>query len=169
MSPSGPGEAGKETAVFDASPLIFLDRLGYAPSLRKLYWVVLPEAVASELLARPRSPGGKIPHQPWVQHSAPAAHTLRRVRAEAPTVGPGETAAIALALDLSALVVLDDRRARRRASRAGLRITGTLGILVVIHRSGLAARSLVSDVAILERAGMRISPTLRQDILDRQT
>jgi uncharacterized protein len=133
-----------------------------------LYRVVVPEAVASELLARPRSPGGEIPNQPWVERLEPTARSLRHVRAQPPPVDPGETAAIALALDLSALVVLDDRRARRRASRAGLRITGTLGILVIMHRSGLATQNLPSDVELLERTGMRISPALRQDILDRQ-
>lgn len=168
MPSSGLGKDGKETAVFDASPLIFLDRLGYVSSLRELYRVVLPEAVARELLVRPRSPGGDIPGQPWVERLTPAANSFRHVRAETPAVDPGETAAIALALDLSALVVLDDRRARRRALRAGLRITGTLGILIVMHRSGLTVRDIESDVALLERAGMRISPTLRRDVLGRR-
>jgi hypothetical protein len=115
-----------------------------------LYRVVVPEAVASELLARPRSPGGEIPNQPWVERLEPTARSLRHVRAQPPPVD------------------LDDRRARRRASGTGLRITGTLGILVIMHRSGLATQNLPSDVELLERTGMRISPALRQDILDRQ-
>lgn len=39
--------------VFDTSVLIFLDILGYAQLLQRLYRVVLPEAVSEELTVRP--------------------------------------------------------------------------------------------------------------------
>lgn len=66
---------------------------------------------------------------------------------------------------MSALVVLDDRRARLRAGRAGLKITGTLGVLSEIHRYGLAARDLHADLTALEEGGMRLSPALRDAVL----
>jgi len=49
--------SSEEPAVFDTSSLVFLDLLGYVPLLRRLYRVVLPEAVARELAARPSLPG----------------------------------------------------------------------------------------------------------------
>lgn len=50
----------------------------------------------------------------------------------------GETASIALALKLGATVVLDDRKARRYASARGLEVVETLGLLMLVHRSGRA-------------------------------
>lgn len=44
------------------------------------------------------------------------------------TEGRGEKEAIALALDLSAPVVLDDKQARNYARRVEVRLTGTLGV-----------------------------------------
>lgn len=82
------------------------------------------------------------------------------------TEGKGEKEAIALALDLSALIVLDDKRARNYARRLGLRLTGTLGVLLRLHRLGLAPRNLEEDLQLLEAADMRITPELRQMTLD---
>ena len=66
------------------------------------------------------------------------------------TEGKGERQAIALALDLSALVVLDDGRARNHARRVVLRLTGTLGVLLGLHRMGLASRDLDEDLRLLD-------------------
>lgn len=69
------------------------------------------------------------------------------------TEGRGGKEAIALSLDLSALIVLDDKRARNYARRVGLWLTGTLGLVLRLHRLGLASRSL-------EEADMRITPKI---------
>lgn len=91
---------------------------------------------------------------------------VRRVQQEPPAIGKGETEVIALGLELSCPVVLDDRKARLRARRAGLEITGTLGIVLRLHYLGLASRKLEDDLQLLEQAGMRISPELRQMMID---
>lgn len=50
----------------------------------------------------------------------------------------GDAAAIALATSLGAdLLLLDDRRGAVAAERAGLRITGTLGVLDIAAEKGL--------------------------------
>lgn len=155
-----------EQTVFDTSSLVFLDLLGYIPLLRQLYRVVLPEAVSEELSARPGSPGSGVVSLDWMANRVPDAESVRQVRWEPPTVGRGETEVIALGLELSCPVALDDRKARLRARRAGLEITGTLGILLRMHRRGLASRDLEEDVRLLEEAGMRISPKLREAVLE---
>ncbi len=102
----------------------------------------------------------------WVVHCAPSADSVRRVRREPPTVGRGETEVIALGLELSCPVVLDDRLARLRARRAGLEITGTLGVLLRLHRLGLASRGLEEDLKLLEETDMRISSKLRRAVIE---
>ena len=131
-----------------------------------MYRVVLPGAVAEELSARPDASGSGVVSLDWVSHRASAAESVRRVGREPPAVGRGETEVIALGLELSCLVVLDDRKARLRARRAGLEITGTLGVLLRLHRLGLASRKLEEDLRLLEVANMRISPELRRAVLE---
>ena len=83
-----------------------------------------------------------------------------------PTIGRGEREVIALGLEFSCLVVLDDRKARLRARHVGSEITGTLGILLRLHRIGLASRGIEEDLRMLEEAGTRISPDLRRIVIE---
>lgn len=156
----------REPAVFDTSSLIFLDLLGYIPLLQQLYQVVVPEAVSEELSAYPGSPGCGVVSLGWVVHRAPGPESGHRVRSEPPTVRRGEREVIALGLELSCPVVLDDRKARLRARRAGLEITGTLGVLLRLNRIGLASRGIEEDLRLLEEAGMRSSPDLRRTVIE---
>ncbi len=164
MSSSAP-PSEKEPAVFDASPLIFFGALGYAGLLPDLHRVLVPPAVIEELVALPGEPGSDLPAEGWVEQRAPGVEPLRRVEREM-TEGRGEKEAIALALELSALVVLDDKRARNYARRVRLRLTGTLGMLLRVHRLNLASRGLEEDLRLLEAADMRITPALRRMVLD---
>ncbi len=52
-------------------------------------------------------------------------------------VDDGEAEAIALARTADSLLVIDDDRGRRLALRLGLRIKGTLGLLVLAKNRGL--------------------------------
>jgi hypothetical protein len=131
-----------------------------------MYRAVLPGAVAEELSARSDAPGSGVVTLDWVSRRAPGAESVRRVGREPPAVGRGETEVIALGLELSCSVVLDDRKARLRARRVGLEITGTLGVLLRLHRLGIASRRLEEDLRLLEEVGMRISPGLRRAVLE---
>ncbi len=48
----------------------------------------------------------------------------------------GERCAIGVALDLRAVLLVDDRAARRHAEALGLNVLGTLGVLVLAKRRG---------------------------------
>jgi predicted nucleic acid-binding protein len=53
-------------------------------------------------------------------------------------LGPGESEVLALGVEMpGSLVVLDDGLARRYAHALGLRLTGTLGVLLRAKRGGL--------------------------------
>ncbi len=121
--------------------------------------------MTDELVALPGEPGSRLPAEEWIERRAPRAETLRRVEGEM-TEGRGEKEAIALALDLSAVIVLDDKRARNYARRVGFRLTGTLGVLIRLHRLGFTERKLEADIALLDEADMRITPELRRMVVE---
>jgi predicted nucleic acid-binding protein len=121
--------------VVNTSPLIALDRIGRVDLLRSLYGTVIrPQSVLDELLAgREHHPwSSQLQGANWIlTEPDPPEMVLRR------ELGAGETAVIALALRFGAdLVVLDDLQARLVASGLGLKLTGTVGILLAAHRNG---------------------------------
>jgi predicted nucleic acid-binding protein len=93
------GTPSKTKAVFDTSPLILLDFLGYASLLPGLYEAFIPPRVAEELTVRPGDAGSKLPEEPWVHQQAPNPLTLERVSREL-AADPGEESAVALAVGL---------------------------------------------------------------------
>jgi len=147
--------------VLDAGPLIQLDRLGYVSHLSKLYdKVFLPPAVAHELRQGTDLPGSRAPYLPWFERRPASPNVLARVRREL-QAGMGEQEAVALALELSATVALDDRKARGYARQLGVALTGTLGLLIELHARKLAARTPAEDIDLLAASGMRLTPQLR--------
>jgi len=73
-----------------------------------------------------------------------------------PGLEPGECAAIGLALVLRTAVLLDDGAARMRASALGIRVMGTLGVLVLARQQGLVG-PLAPCIAALRASGQRLS------------
>jgi predicted nucleic acid-binding protein len=82
------------------------------------------------------------------------------------SLGAGESEALSLAMELHADYLLVDERAARRAARAlGLRVIGTLGVLLAAKRKRLITevRPLLDE---LLRKGFWVSPRLvRQSLL----
>ena len=77
----------------------------------------------------------------------------------------GESAAIALAMELGdALVILDDKKARRIGRQMGLRVVGTLGVLLRAKQSG-AVPAVGPVLAALQQRGFRLTPALYQEAL----
>lgn len=79
----------------------------------------------------------------------------------------GEASAIALALKFdNVLLILDDLKGRKEAEKLGLKITGTLGILIKTKQSGLI-QELRPYLEDLKAAGFRISPIVEKEVLRR--
>lgn len=80
-------------------------------------------------------------------------------------LGPGELAALALALEHpNRVVLLDDGLARRIAEAAGLMVWGTLKVLLEAKSQGLTA-GIEPLVKRLEDAGMWMSDDIRRRVL----
>ncbi|HEV8241085.1 MAG TPA: DUF3368 domain-containing protein [Thermoanaerobaculia bacterium] len=141
-------------AVADASPLIAFDQIGKLDLLPQLFSkVVIPPAVAEEAFT-----GRTVP--PWLRVIGPGSPLVI-----AASLGRGEQQAIALALKhAGAWIVLDDLAARRLAAREGLRVIGTVGLLLAAKSRGLigATRPLLD---ILDARGFRLSAAIRSTAL----
>ena len=150
--------------VADTSPLPYLFQIGHLELLERLFGTVLvPEAVRDELQVG-RSLGFDVPDPvrfSWMLIRP--APTIPAV--ELPALGPGESAALALALETpDSLVLLDDAAARAAAARLGLPTTGTLGLLLIAKEQQLIAE-VAPVIAILEERGFRLTEAVRQRIL----
>jgi uncharacterized protein len=126
--------------VADASPLIYLTRLGHFGWLREFYGeVLIPPAVWSEITDDgPRRPEATEMHRAvregWMRVHSPEALASDAVRE---ALDPGETEAISLACELGVLLLIDEQAGRRVATRIVVRITGTLDILAEAKSRGL--------------------------------
>jgi uncharacterized protein len=143
--------------ISKASPLIALEQIGHLDLLKGLFSAVLiPPAVVREV-----APTVTLPT--WVSEHAltqPIGPQILRT-----ALGPGESEAISLALEINAQwVILDERPARRFAQALGLPIIGTLGILLASKRRGLlpAVRPCLDA---LVNFGFHISPGLYDLVL----
>lgn len=80
-------------------------------------------------------------------------------------LGPGESEVLALATNhKSALLVIDDKLARRIAEMRGFRITGSAGVLLRAKRKGLVAeiKPIIQQLLDLD---FRLKPDLIEEIL----
>lgn len=128
---------------------------------------MIPDTVVEELKRCPGGPGGGVPALAWIERRTPTVGDVRLVASGPPAVDPGEREAIALALATGATVVLDDRGGRRRARRLGVTITGTLGVLLALHRAGHANRRFAEDLDALDATGMYLTPDLKRRVIER--
>jgi predicted nucleic acid-binding protein len=80
-------------------------------------------------------------------------------------LGPGETEAISLALDISVdWIVLDDEPARRLAESLGLPVIGTLGLLLLAKRRRIidTVKPLADALVVVD---FRATPALLASVL----
>jgi len=128
----------EEIIIADSSPLIGLGRIGQLGLLPLIArHVVVPRAVYAEVTtSRTNAPGAsEVLAQPWIEvrDADPAIVAPLLI-----LVGKGEAEAIALAQrESSAILLLDDLRARKFAVRLGLRRMGTVALLGRAKREGL--------------------------------
>ncbi|MGB0766379.1 MAG: DUF3368 domain-containing protein [Phycisphaeraceae bacterium] len=150
--------------VADSSPIHYLVLIHQSDLFRKLFGrVVIPEQVASELshMNAPQSVQDFMAHRPdWFKVQSP------RIIERIPAIDAGEEAAICLAKEIEAdLLLIDDLDGRWAAKRFGLQIIGTLGVLELASGRGLI--DLPAVVKSLQATNMRLSDRLIEAVLGR--
>lgn len=153
--------------VSDTSPVVNLAAIGQLELLRQLYGaVVIPQAVHHEIVVvGAGQPGAaEVEASDWIETRPVTSQSI--VASLQMEVDEGEAEAIALAVELEAdLLLLDERRGRRVASRLGLRFIGLLGVLIEAKHQGLipAAKPMVDD--LIAKSGFWITRELYDRVL----
>jgi predicted nucleic acid-binding protein len=151
---------GSRALIADASPLILLAKAGRLELLlRVASRVFVPRAVLDEV-RRGQGPDARLVEEARLEVRAVPAPALARVRALDVRLGPGEAAAVALALALDGDVLTDDRSARRTARLLGVGGVGSLGIVLAANRRGLPANEARVAIGDLVAAGLWIAPPI---------
>ena len=139
--------------ISNASPLIALTQIGRLELLLQLHTSIrIPPAVAKEV--EPTVP--RLPEWVLVQE---LAHPLQPSTVSG-SIGPGEREVISLGLELgAALLLLDEQPARRLATSLGMRVIGTVGLLMAGKERGVwGAGSLGTDahgLVVITRTGRK--------------
>ena len=155
--------------VADSSPLIVFARVEQLAVLWAVTGgVVVPRTVwreCAETADRPGAPALQQAHaQGWigVLDDERALSALRPL----PSLDAGETAAIALALELRAMVLMDERLGREVAQRRGLAVVGSAGVLLQAKRKGLLP-AVAPVLARMKTEGYFLSDALVREVLQR--
>jgi len=151
--------------ICNTSPLQYLHQLGRLEILPALTGqVIIPVPVIAELAAG-RALGCDVPDVrglPWVAVRQPVSAPALPLAAD---LGRGEAAVLALALESpDAVVILDDALGRQAAELLGLRMTGTLGLLLDARKQGLILK-IAPVLDELDRLRFRVSPATRAAVL----
>jgi len=122
--------------VADSSPMIVLIIIGHIDVLPKLFGqVIIPPEVSAELLnsRRPQDVRDFMSSRPaWLLERMPAA--IEPI----PSLHAGELAAISLARELKAdLLLIDEVLGRKAAAERHIPFTGTIGLLELAADEGL--------------------------------
>jgi len=151
--------------VSDTSPLLTLARVGRLDLLQALYReVIIPPAVQRELIDERTDLPLDVTKLPWISVVVPLNRSP--VTNVPGGLDPGESEALAVALEIRAdLVLVDERRARNVAEKLDLKITGILGVLLEAKAVGLIVEVKPLLDEIIQEARFRIGQALYQRVL----
>lgn len=131
--------------ICNSGPLMVLaklNRLDFSPTLFEQ--VLVPRTVYNEVVIHGLSLGYsdaqtvKLFFERLNWQPVDVSVTIRSHYSSASILDPGETDVLALALETAApLILLDDEAARNEARRLGLKVKGSLGVLVSVYQADL--------------------------------
>lgn len=147
----------EQIIISDASPLIALENIGELDLLQKFYErILITEIIRKEVQA----------HLPeWIEIST--EYDKKQFQVLKLELDPGEASAIALALEHPNLsIIIDESKGRSVAKRLGLKVTGTIGLIIKAKEQGwIESGKVILDK--LEKHGFWLSNRLRKQLLDR--
>jgi predicted nucleic acid-binding protein len=163
--------------VSNTSPLIWLAKIGKIDLLKKLYGeVIIPEEVYKEAVERGLQEGfsdalviKECVEQAWIKVSKLNEREVKlcqRMMKHAFEIHLGEVQAIIQAREMDALLLMDESCGRAFAETWGLKVKGTLHVILKALREELLDKNEAKEAVLqLIKKGFRIEPRLLARIL----
>ncbi len=141
--------------ISDTSCLIILSNINELEILKQLYGEIITTVEISKEFGEP------LPD--WIIIRSPDDLLIKRSLEQ--QIDKGEASAIALALETpGCTIILDDLKARKIAEKYGLKITGTLGIILQANEKGIV-KSVKLILEKMKKSGFRINDEIENEIL----
>ncbi|NJM41277.1 MAG: DUF3368 domain-containing protein [Anaerolineae bacterium] len=154
------------SAISNTSPLVYLHRVGALNLLPQIFGEVCTTSATEQELLEGKMRSYEVPivgETAWLKIINPSNTPAEWFALD---LGPGEIAAMALALEKpDQIVLLDDALARRIAQAAGLQVWGTLRVVLEAKKQGFVPE-IAPIILHLGESGMWISEAIKQRILD---
>lgn len=163
--------------VSNASPLIWLSKVGKLSLLKKLFGeVLIPEEVYKEAVEKGLEEGfsdafviKESVDNGWIKViklDEDGEKLFRKIMEHASEIHLGEAQAIILARKNKTLLLMDESSGRAFAEAMGLKVRGTLYIIIEALRKGLLDKNHAKEtVLMLASKGFRIEPKLLARLL----
>jgi len=123
--------------VSNTTPLLSFIKISQLDILKKMYGeVIVPKAVYRELEIGKNKYYKDISEESWIKIlEVKNKYLLEKLKQD---LDEGEAEAIALSLEIkSDLLLIDEKLGRKIAEEEGLKITGTMGILLKAKKKGI--------------------------------
>lgn len=145
----------QKTIISDTSCLILLEKIGELELLHKVFGeILITQEIADEY-------GLNLPE--WISIQNSTNKNYQKIL-EA-SVDKGEASAIALAVELvDCLLIIDDLKGRNLAETLGIKITGTLGVILEAKLSG-KIKSVKPLLGKIKQTDFHFSEELEKKIL----
>ena len=147
----------KRVVISDTSCLIILSKIGCLNILQSLFGeVLITEEINNEF-------GEILPN--WIIVKKAKSQQIKKILEL--NIDEGEASAMALYLEQSedALLVIDERKGRVIARNLGIKIIGTIGVILKAKETGIIS-NLSQVIEQLEVTDFRLSPKLKQQLID---
>jgi predicted nucleic acid-binding protein len=164
-------------AVSDTSPLIWLAKVGKINLLKDVFGeIIIPQEVYEEAVEKGLQHGfsdaitiEECVNQGWIKLSKlnPKDDPLiQRISERAFEIHQGEAQAIVLAREMGVLLLMDESAGRAFAEAWGLKVKGTIYVIISALRSGLITKTEAKETALMMvRKGFRLEPNLLAKLL----
>jgi predicted nucleic acid-binding protein len=148
-------------AVLDTSFWVLAYRAEIAANCLDLFDIVVPKAVEEEILAGQQGAAAReYPYTTLFRHLRHALRSPTMDMTPLSIFGPGEAEAIALAVELKAVLLINERRGLQYAQNLGMDVASVPSVIVLLRSQGV-----ISDRAARRKLGL-IAPNTAPAIVE---